>query len=675
MDEGIAKVSDRNYQVRVLPEPNVFTCDSIDQVSVPDFLQGVCRPLDIKVVKSASVIFDVHLGIVERGSANVIGQHVAKGNLAELPPPLAFANIPPETSKVDIIIHNTGDGCVNVLKVIYLEKSLSSNAAISMCSGKPFVPVFRSGPHGVKKAVQRALARVSGHHVQWRTLDNKSQGALQKSTSTTWSVENDDLAAGIRFINSFAPECDAVNEQTFCILTNIKPDSGTPVAGWPKVKVRAMCQNKSRRVSGAASHNEFPLNTSSLNSVLVEIILPLVYPLLLSTAILMLGNPGVGKTPAIITMAMAIGRYHIRRLDLQGVKPGWRRAKSLDNFRQRSPQIQEGLFLDDPAARRLDIAELKAFVTADEDGTVSGRCNDARLTRNQFRALASNDTGEEPVGVRAQDTTLDPELFFKLITPLFDGAHKKDILAVTKRCTIFVFTSSAFYLRLPSECPTATVHRIDRNDLRLDLLAQKDKELYGNYKRGVTMYSFNHASEVEREQAMIDARVEYMGHFASVKNYVDHSNDALQSWLRPVRVLPPSPDSPEQPQQPNDLHFVKAHRRRTQSKSSRSRLLRHARGKVPPHPRKVQPRIVIFAGAPPVHIRRTPMRKQPVPRTRSELGTVASGRFRFGVMLKPLGLSSYIPDVGQDCPLLYSAVRCTPDALHRKFLTACLLGL
>ena len=460
MDEGIAKVSDRNYQVRVLPEPNVFTCDSIDQVSVPDFLQGVCRPLDIKVVKSASVIFDVHLGIVECGSANVIGQHVAKGNLAELPPPLAFANIPPETSKVDIIIHNTGDGCMNVLKVIYLEKSLSSNAAISMCSGKPFVPVFRSGPHGVKKALQWVLARVSGHHVQWHALDNKSQGALQKSTSTTWSVENDDLADGIRFINTFAPECDALNEQTFWILTNIKPDSGTPVAGWPEVKVRAMCQNKSRGVSGAASHNEFPLNTSSLNSVLVETILPLVYPLLLSTAILMLGNPGVGKTPAIITMAMAIGRYHIRRLDLQGVKPGWRRAKSLDNFRQRSPQIQEGLFLDDPSARRLDIADLKAFVTTDEDGTVSGRYNDARLTRNQFRALASNDTGEEPVGVGAQDTTLDPNLFFNLITPLFDGAHKKDILAVTKRCTIFVFTSSAFYLRLPSESPTATVHRI-----------------------------------------------------------------------------------------------------------------------------------------------------------------------------------------------------------------------
>ena len=57
---------------------------------------------------------------------------------------------------------------------------------------------------------------------------------------------------------------------------------------------------------------EFPLTTSSLNVAFAEYILPLVYPLLLSAAIIMVGNPGVGKTPAIITMAMAIGRYHVR---------------------------------------------------------------------------------------------------------------------------------------------------------------------------------------------------------------------------------------------------------------------------------------------------------------------------------------------------------------------------
>ena len=380
-------------------------------------------------------------------------------------------------------------------------------------------------------------------------------GRPQKSPSTLWSPENDELADGIRYINSFAPECDALNEQTFWILTNIKPDSGTPVAGWPEVKVRTMCQNKSRGVSGAVPNNEFPLNTFSLHAVAAEHILPLVYPILLSSAILMLGNPGVGKTPAIITIAMAIGRYHIRRLGLQGVMPGWRRGKSLDNFRQRAPQIQEALFLDDPSSRRLDIADLKSFVTTDEDGTVSGRYNDAKLSRNQLRALASNDIGEEPERVLPSDATLDSEAFFKLVSPLFGDSHKKDILAVMKRSTTLVFTESALYVRLPSECPNAIVHRITKGNVHRDLLADRDKHLYGTYKQRVTVYGISHPAEVEREQAMIDERVEYLAQFPHVKNYVDDCNNKLQKWLCPVRVLPSSPESPEQTEVPGDLRL------------------------------------------------------------------------------------------------------------------------
>ena len=205
MDEGIAQVADRNYQVRVLPQPSIFANDSVEHVCVPDFLEGVSRPLDTKNVKSASIIFDAHISIPECGSACSIGNYVAQGKFAEVPPPLRFASIPPETSKVDIIIHNTGDGCVNVLKVIYLEKSVSSTAALSMCSGQSAVPVFRAAPHAVKKAIKWALAKVSGQHVRWHTLDEKSQAALQKSTSSVWSPENEELADGIRYINSFAP--------------------------------------------------------------------------------------------------------------------------------------------------------------------------------------------------------------------------------------------------------------------------------------------------------------------------------------------------------------------------------------------------------------------------------------------------------------------------------------
>ena len=285
--------------------------------------------------------------------------------------------------------------------------------------------------------------------------------------------ENDELAEGIRYINAHAPECDGLNEQTYWILTNIKADSGSPVTGWPEIKVRAMCQNKSRGLSGAIPKSEFPLTTCSLRPSFVDHVLTLIYPLLMSTAIVMLGCPGVGKTPTIIAMCIAIGRHHVRRLHLQGVKPGWRRAKSFDNFRQRAPQVQEALFFDDPSGRWTDIADLKACVTSGEDGTVSGRNNDARLARNQMRAFASNDTGKEPKDLEPSDTSLSSKSFFKLIHPLFPDAHDKDILAVMKRVTTLVFAETALYVRFPSEHPEAIVHRIVKDSLHVDLLTEK----------------------------------------------------------------------------------------------------------------------------------------------------------------------------------------------------------
>lgn len=47
-----------------------------------------------------------------------------------------------------------------------------------------------------------------------------------------------------------------------------------------------------------------------------EKLLPLLYTLFMNFAFMLLGWPGVRKTPAIIIMMLAMGRYHASRLDL-----------------------------------------------------------------------------------------------------------------------------------------------------------------------------------------------------------------------------------------------------------------------------------------------------------------------------------------------------------------------
>ena len=70
-----------------------------------------------------------------------------------------------------------------------------------------------------------------------------------------------------------------------------------------------------------------------------EFLVPLIGPLLTSFGILTPGRPGLGKTPLLIVLSLALGRFHIARLELEAVQPAWTRAKGIDNFRNKTGQI------------------------------------------------------------------------------------------------------------------------------------------------------------------------------------------------------------------------------------------------------------------------------------------------------------------------------------------------
>ncbi|CAE7446861.1 hypothetical protein AK812_SmicGene12509 [Symbiodinium microadriaticum] len=205
-----------------------------------------------------------------------------------------------------------------------------------------------------------------------------------------------------------------------------------------------------RGVSGAQSMTDFPLTTFSLHRVMHQHILPYLYPLLITSAIVMLGGPGVGKTPALIVTTMAMGRFH---------------------------------------------------------------------TRNQMRAVASNDIGAQPCAEQASTTTVSSDAFFELIELLFKGDHVQDNMAVMKRASFLVISESALFIRLPSAKHDAIIHRVVVDNVHKDLLEfldPKDKRFFNNYKN----YGQDYDQELQREQEMI-----------------------IQKWLTPVRHLPSSPES------------------------------------------------------------------------------------------------------------------------------------
>ena len=541
MDTAIAAVDKK--QLVALDAPSCGHTECSDPIPYGTFTTEACRPLS-KGIKSIELLFDVHLDIPSCGDAAQLGELVAKGKHADLPAAIAFKVPLPTDSKVDLLYYDLGGGQVSILKVLYLPRPVTFQAANSMCSGDAFVPVFRAGPWNIKKGIQYLLPRLGGYQVRWHTLEEKQ--AMSSTTSKDkWNPPNIELEEGVAFINSHAPECDARNVQTLWILINIKTDSGTPIAGWPEAKVRNMAQNKSKGLAGAISMTAFPLTTFSLKPFLSDFLLPYLYPLLLNFGVMLLGCPGVGKTPFVIIMAMALGRYHVRRSGCDGLQAGWRRAKSLDNFRHRAPVVHEALFLDDPSRAKVSIADIKSFLTSDEDGTVDSRYNDTRLVRNQVRAFASNDLPEERFESKSEASTISEQDFFSLLSDIFAGDKEKDVLAVLKRSIVFLFGNQALYLRLPSEQRNAIVHRIDMDGLHQDLLSDRDKPLYGKYKGGTFETGPTFDADVLKEERMVEEGVAHMTECENVQQYIQQVNDKLQDKLlfRHAKHLPASQGS------------------------------------------------------------------------------------------------------------------------------------
>ena len=380
------------------------------------------------------------------------------------------------------------------------------------------------------------MDRLPGHHVHWSAVTKwEAQSKSGPSSASTWAPDTESLLQGVSFINDNAPETDANNEQYTWILMNIKEDSDSPIAGWPETKVRIMAQNKSRASNGASLQRGFPLTTCSLKPFLTDKLLPLLYPLFVCYGVIALGWPGVGKTPALITVILAMGRYHIHRLQEDAV-PGWRRAKSLDNFRHQVANVYEGIFLDDPNRENVSMADLKSFLTVEEEQTTLGRYNDAKLTRNCMRAYASNDLDQDDEPADDSRTSITSEEFFKMTKRLFAGDKMADVLACLKRSVVLLIGQHALYLRLPDQDPAAKVHRIKVDDLHKDLLAEKDKPLYSKYKLGIVEYGPRWEEETQREVRVISRGMEK---FAAGRPevYIKYANDEIESKL--YAALPP----------------------------------------------------------------------------------------------------------------------------------------
>ena len=214
--------------------------------------------------------------------------------------------------------------------------------------------------------------------------------------------------------------------------------------------------------------------------------------------------------------------------------------------------VQEGLILDDPTMDKIEAADLKSWLTSEEDQNCSGRYNDVKLARNGLRALGSNDIAEvdEPLPDRLS-TTITTEEFTKLAHKLFAGYKEADIQAILKRSIVFVFGKHAVYLRLPNNDMAAPIHRILMDNIHADLFSDRDKPFYAKYKTGIEELPPTFEEDVHCEQSLILHGITELALAGNPSTYIDNVNTKLAQKLQDIsrgtntRWVPGSPSSEE----------------------------------------------------------------------------------------------------------------------------------
>ena len=399
-------------------------------------------------------------------------------------------------------------GTYTVLKFFHSTAFIPLGLAKAFCSQQVRVINYQvaSNNDRVKCAFLYMLQRISGERWLSQSLADKvSAKAMKKDDSgdgKNWEPSEDELRGGIDYINKHAPLSNTKNEQFLWCLLNVR-DRESPIYAWPHHIVNKACVNRTSGNSQSEPEYFFPLVLHDLNQDFLEKVVPLVLPTMTSYGLILIGRPGVGKTPTAIILALAVARHLVATRGLEGHIPGWRRSKQIDGFRERPGELHVPVLLDDPLLASMNMEDVKSFLDVGENTLVDARYRAAKFVRNQCRILLNNEWGSEKEPKMIVGNTITWDAFRDMFGPTVNNASTPHLMAILKRSSVVIAGDLGVYVRLASEHQSQVIHRFADHGLQDDWLKSENKKFYGMYKDGQHVKPPGYQEALEAEASLV----------------------------------------------------------------------------------------------------------------------------------------------------------------------------
>jgi hypothetical protein len=236
-----------------------------------------------------------------------------------------------------------------------------------------------------------------------------------------------------------------------------------------------------------------------------------VLPTLKRKSLIFLGTAGVGKTPAMQVLLMALSRYWMHRMEVTDQEPYFKTAEDLDFYRDDPGQVWCGCALDDGDCNLQLVRVMKSFLDITlREALTRERWGAAKFVQNQPRMICDNkwdETAEPKMVVNGERRPwkvgfpgTDNKQFMEMIRPAMpEKATLSDIEAVCKRATIIVNSYDFVYVRPAGLSADVTIVRYKKEGMYITEGAKKALERYTDHKEKRDQKTLDHLIEEEQD--------------------------------------------------------------------------------------------------------------------------------------------------------------------------------
>lgn len=406
-----------------------------------------------------------------------------KKDLQLLPQPFGLKTTCPKDTTIQIIILKQQNGNLAILKHLSFPDKLKAQMLKKMVFGNPFKPQFMTAnPKVGRKILQYCLENLGGRAFMCFELTSQ---AVRKNSAKPGILfedkEDEEIDQGFDHILRKAPRSSCEMAQLRWQTQELR-NKDSPIFGWPSALVSQALRNVSS--DGALVRKEanwpIPLTPQFYDRSILKA-LEKIWDFDQS-ALILLGEPGTGKSPLGRSVLMAQARHNVTRFNLNGAA-SIRCTPEMDFLRGEPGSVLMGDFLDDTALNILDLKLVKAFLDVGlYESKAWARRGASKWVQNQPRAAADNTYDDQldlPYDFLDHITF---ENFYKLVRPAFkESASRAHMDAIFKRAAFLVNTKTHIYYH-PAGINTEVAYRIPA--LCQGFLAEVGGKVYGEHKGG-----------------------------------------------------------------------------------------------------------------------------------------------------------------------------------------------